>query len=235
MQAKSVIFLDAVGTLFGIKGSVGHAYSAIASEFGVEVDHQKLDYLFGKAFVAAPRIAFPGAIPTQIPALEKAWWRNVAVEVFSQAAVIEQFTDFELFFQRLYDYFASADPWYIYPDTLPALNSWRSREIDLHIISNFDSRIYEVLDALELRSWFSTVTISTAVGAAKPDRLIFDHALAQAKCSADRAFHIGDSYREDYEGAIAAGIKAVLIDRDLKFTQDITKISQLNDFIVSLN
>lgn len=32
-----VIFFDAVGTLFGVKGSVGQIYRAIAADFGVEV------------------------------------------------------------------------------------------------------------------------------------------------------------------------------------------------------
>lgn len=229
MQFPSAIFLDAVGTLFGVKGSVGSAYSAIAAEFGVQVEPQKLDRLFGKAFINAPRIAFPDAPLAQIPNLEKAWWYRVAVEVFSQAEVIEQFSDFELFLQRLYDYFASADPWYLYADTIPALTSWKAKGISLHIISNFDSRIHTVLDALELRSWFETITISTAVGAAKPDRLIFDHALAQAGVSSKRVCHIGDSYSEDYLGAIAAGIPGILIDRDLKSTQDIPKIYRLCD------
>jgi putative hydrolase of the HAD superfamily len=37
MQKPQVIFLDAVGTLFGLKGSVGAIYSQIAADFGVEV------------------------------------------------------------------------------------------------------------------------------------------------------------------------------------------------------
>ncbi len=37
MEKPQVIFLDAVGTLFGVKGSVGAIYSQIAADFGVEV------------------------------------------------------------------------------------------------------------------------------------------------------------------------------------------------------
>lgn len=37
MKKPKVIFLDAVGTLFGVKGSVGTVYSQIAQDFGVEV------------------------------------------------------------------------------------------------------------------------------------------------------------------------------------------------------
>ncbi len=37
MEKPKVIFLDAVGTIFGVKGSVGEVYSQIAAEFGVTV------------------------------------------------------------------------------------------------------------------------------------------------------------------------------------------------------
>ena len=46
MQQPKVIFLDAVGTLFGIKGSVGEVYGQIAQKFGVEVSLEELDRAF---------------------------------------------------------------------------------------------------------------------------------------------------------------------------------------------
>jgi putative hydrolase of the HAD superfamily len=229
MQAPTTIFLDAVGTLFGVKGNVGEAYAAIATEFGVIVEPQKLDILFGKAFMTAPKMAFPHAVKAEIAELEKDWWRKIAFQVFSQADAIAKFDRFELFFERLYAYFASADPWYVYEDTFEALQSWKKAEVSLHIISNFDSRIYAVLDALNLSSWFDTVTISTTVGAAKPDKLIFDYALAQLGIKSDQAIHIGDSYSEDYVGAIAAGIKGIWLDRQATPNRNILTINSLCD------
>ena len=48
MKKPKVIFVDAVGTLFGVKGSVGEIYRQIAQEFGVEVSAQILDENFMK-------------------------------------------------------------------------------------------------------------------------------------------------------------------------------------------
>lgn len=45
--------------------------------------------------------------------------------------------------------------------------------IELGIVSNFDSRIYSVLQGLELKGFFSSVTIATQVGIGKPDGKIF--------------------------------------------------------------
>jgi putative hydrolase of the HAD superfamily len=235
MAVANVIFLDAVGTLFGVKGSVGHAYAQIAAEFDVIIESQKLDYLFGKAFSNAPKIAFPDAARSQIVELERDWWRQIAIQVFSQAEVIAKFTDFDAFFERLYAYFATVDPWYVYEDTILALSNWKELGISLHIISNFDSRIYAVLNALELDSWFETVTISTLVGAAKPDRLIFESALEQLHIKPAQAFHIGDSYSEDYLGAIAVGINGIWLDRQNLAknppSRNIPTILKLSDFI----
>lgn len=84
------------------------------------------------------------------------------------------------------------------------------------VLSNFDSRLYSVLDALDLRQFFTSITISTEVGAAKPDPLIFATALNKHKCPAKLAWHIGDSLKEDYQGAKAAGLKAILLQRSDK-------------------
>lgn len=209
-----VIFLDAVGTLFGIRGSVGKVYSAIAAEFGVNVAPERLNSAFFESFKAAPPLAFSQAQFTQIPELEFNWWRAVAEATFIAAGVGEQFVDFSAFFEQLYDYFAAADPWYVYDDVLPALKRWQQAGIQLGIISNFDSRINQVLTALELRDFFDTITISSFSGVAKPNPEIFVIALQKHDCLPEEAWHIGDSWNEDYQGAKNAGIRPLLIQRN---------------------
>jgi putative hydrolase of the HAD superfamily len=101
----------------------------------------------------------------------------------------------------------------IYDEVIPTLENWLEEGIELGIISNFDSRIYPVLEELELRKFFQSITISSSVGAAKPEEKIFLTALAKHNCPPQKAWHIGDSLTEDYQGAIAAGLRAFLIKR----------------------
>ncbi|MCS6958930.1 MAG: HAD-IA family hydrolase [Pseudanabaenaceae cyanobacterium SKYGB_i_bin29] len=208
-----VIFFDAVGTLFGVRGSVGQMYQVVAQEWGVEIDPQVTDRCFYQVFQAAPPMAFPGCPPALIPEREYEWWYQRAVETFQAAGYYGKFTDFDRFFQRLYDFFAKADPWEVYPETAEVLTELQRRGYRLAVISNFDSRLFPVMAALGLSSFFARVIISTQVGGAKPDRLIFQTALAQLQVPATQALHVGDSRREDYEGAIGAGLQAFWLQR----------------------
>ncbi len=213
MQQPKVILLDAVGTLFGVRGSVGEVYSAIAAEFGVQVQAEALNEAFLQAFAAFPPPVFPGATSEEIPYCEFEWWHRVAELTFRQVGAFEQFANFTEFFDELYQHFATAEPWFIYPDVLPALEQWRRIGIQLGIVSNFDSRLNYVLDALKLTEFFTSITISTQIGVAKPDPKIFTAALEKHYCDAKDAWHIGDSFRQDYEGARAAGLRAILVER----------------------
>lgn len=208
-----VIFLDAVGTLFGIKGSVGEVYRSIALQFGVDVDATVLNQAFIQNFKNADPMAFPGVEADDIPYHEYVWWEAIAIQTFSEAGVFEQFSDFPAFFAALYHHFATADPWFVYPDIPAALTQWRDQKIELGVLSNFDSRLHAVLPALGLAEFFSSVTVSTEVGAAKPNPQIFQVALKKHDCLPAQAWHIGDSQTEDYEGAKAAGLRAVLLKR----------------------
>jgi len=215
MQKPQVIFLDAVGTLFGLKGSVGAIYSQIAADFGVEVAAESLEQSFSAIFPTSSPLAFPDVEPAQIPELEYCWWRSLTGAVFNNLGYLERFPDFEAFFGELYRHFATAEPWVLYGDVIPTLRLWQIQGIELGIISNFDSRIYRVLAELGLEYFFRSITISSQAGVAKPAPEIFQIALHKHDCSPAQAWHIGDSKKEDYQGAKSLGIEAFLIKRSI--------------------
>ena len=213
LPLPQVIFLDAFGTLFGVRGSIGHIYSEIASKYGVNCQPELLNKYFYTAFKNSPPCVFPGVPAVDIPQREYQWWREINRQTFTAAGVWEQFADFDRFFQELYGYFTTAAAWQVYPDVIPALTSWQRSHVQLGVLSNFDSRLYTVLQVLELERYFATVTISTAVSAAKPQPEIFTAALAKYQCQPSLAWHIGDSFDDDYLGASRAGLTAIWLNR----------------------
>jgi putative hydrolase of the HAD superfamily len=212
-QLPKVIFLDAVGTLFGVRGTVGSQYGRVARLFGAVVDDRALDQAFFASFKASPPCEFPGVSADEIPDREYAWWRRIAQETLTATGAIAQLSDFDAFFARLYADFATAMPWFLYPETRKTLIQWRGLGIELGVLSNFDTRLYQVLTALELTDFFTSVTISTEVGAAKPSPHIFEAALHKHRVPPSAAWHIGDSYQEDYLGAKSAGMRALWLRR----------------------
>jgi putative hydrolase of the HAD superfamily len=189
-------------------------YSELAARFGVEISASALNQAFLQTFRETEPLAFPGINPAEIPTQEFEWWQAIALQTFQRAGVLNQFNDFSKFFTELYKHFATALPWFVYPDVRPTLEYWREHKIEIGILSNFDSRLYSVLQSLDLTNFFTSVTISSEIGAAKPSLQIFTAGLQKHNCLPEAAWHIGDSFKEDYQGACAAGIKAIWLQRD---------------------
>ena len=213
-----VIFLDAAGTLFGVRGSVGEIYAAIARNYGVEIAAGEIDRAFRQSFAIAEPLAFDHSDRANtereiIIQKEFDWWKQIVLTTFKEAKALDDFTDFEQFFQELYVYFATEKPWFIYPEVIDFLDNWQQKQIPLGIISNFDTRIYDLLKLLSLDSYFSSITISSEAGAAKPDHKIFMKALAKHSCEPEQAWYIGDSFIEDYQGAKQIGMEAFWLRR----------------------
>jgi putative hydrolase of the HAD superfamily len=101
-----------------------------------------------------------------------------------------------------------------YRDAAPALAELRVLGVRLVCVSNWDYSLPDVLARVGLADELDGVVTSAAVGARKPDPRLFEAALEVAGCAADEALHVGDTPTEDVEGAKAAGIRALLIDRD---------------------
>jgi putative hydrolase of the HAD superfamily len=122
----------------------------------------------------------------------------------------------------------SAEAWELYPDVLPALGGLRAGAPDgasqagsgasarptIAVISDWGSRLPEILDALGLTPYLDFVLASGASGVAKPNPAFFRMALERAGVAAGRAVMVGDSYEADVLGARSAGMDGVLLVRD---------------------
>lgn len=203
-----------MGTLFGLKTSVGEIYQQFAHQYGVTVETQSLEQAFIDSYQAAPPLAFTATNLIEINQQEFLWWKQVVQTTFERVKVLTKFSDFTEFFTQVYAYFATPEPWYIYPDVIPCLLYWQQQNIPLGVISNFDSRLNQVLINLELKPFFTSITISSMAGFAKPDRNIFEIALKKHDCTAQQAWHVGDSYKEDYQGAKKMKMKAFWLSRN---------------------
>ena len=101
-----------------------------------------------------------------------------------------------------------------YPDAAPALGALRERGLTVICVSNWDCSLGAVLDNCGLGGLLDGAVSSAEAGARKPDPAIFGPALELAGCEPDEAVHVGDSPEEDLAGGRAAGIRALLLDRD---------------------
>ena len=104
------------------------------------------------------------------------------------------------------------DPLHVVPDAPAALARLADRGIALGVISNWDHTLEAILARKGLGRFFQVVIASTGFGRAKPDRAIFEHALARIGATAGEAWHVGDDPDADALGAARAGLRALLLD-----------------------
>jgi putative hydrolase of the HAD superfamily len=72
----------------------------------------------------------------------------------------------------------------------------------------------EKLAASGLGDHFDAVVVSADLGVAKPDAAVFEQALSQLGANRDQAVMVGDSLSKDVDGALAAGLGAVWVNRN---------------------
>lgn len=210
------VFFDAAGTLFSVKRPVAEIYLELATRYGFRPKADALQALkaaFQRAMQDAPPPVFLVEDSAEIKRCERLWWFDVVHNVFYRVGMFERFDDF---FEDVFRRFDGPELWTLYPETLDVLDDLRSRGLELGIVSNFDSRLFNVLRGLDLARRFDTVTISSVARAAKPAPAIFQLALEKHALDPEEVIHVGDSLRDDVEGAQKAGLVGVWLDRSGK-------------------
>lgn len=208
------VFFDVGGTLLKVHPSVGEVYTELARSYGFTGSPEEVDRQFRVQWKKTGGIESLGRQSGM--EIERKFWRDLVFHVFEHFGGLQ---DFEAYFAQVYEAFRNKDRWRVYEDVLDSriLQTLKSRGVVLGVISNWDSRLKDTLEAMELARHFDFILASTVVGSAKPDQKIFVEALRLSGVDGQDACHIGDEPLADIQGARQAGVDAILIDRGGRF------------------
>jgi putative hydrolase of the HAD superfamily len=201
------VFFDAGHTLLYAHPDLGTVYAETTAALGVRLEPS--------AFVEAFQPAFRDCAPPGAEASDeqdRAMWREITRRIYGRLPALAPIA-FEAWFEALWRRFGEADAWRLYDDVESALGGLRARGLRLGVVSNWDTRLRGIAEGLGLARLVDFVVISAEAGVRKPDRRIFEAALARAGVAPEEALHVGDLPEEDAEGARRAGIRPVLIER----------------------
>jgi putative hydrolase of the HAD superfamily len=193
------ILLDALGTLMTFEPPAPHLRAAIRERHGVEISEQ--------AAAAAMKAEIAYYRAHLYEGRDAASLHDLRVRCAAAMAPV-------LGFDPGVDTLLAALRFHAYPDALPALEELRARGLRTVVVSNWDASLHERLAETGLAPLVDGAVASAELGHAKPDPRIFAHALELAGVPPEAALHAGDTLEADVEGALAAGLHAVLVARD---------------------
>lgn len=210
------VTFDAGGTLIEPWPSVGAVYAGVAREFGLECSEERLTAQFMGTWKLRSGFRY-----------SREEWAEVVRHSFAGIAEVS-----DSLFDAIYTRFSEARSWLIYDDVIPTLQTLERMGVRLAVVSNWDERLAPLLETLGLAAYFDRIWVSSELGAHKPDERIFGRAVEALGLGAERVLHVGDSWREDVEGAMGAGLKGVRIRRGgLERREDILRLTEIVEFI----
>ena len=211
MREKPIraVSFDVTGTLVACP-RLGDIYSEVLNRHGIELEPgwiaSQFKIVFQEIDCATPlgrdRFTYSGDA--------QEWWGRLISRLCAYA---DQPSPTRFAVAELYQRFTRADAWEIYPDVQPSLKRLERAGLRLAVASNWDPRLRSLLEALGLLERFTVCTTSSDVGWAKPSPQIFDRLARSLELQTRQIAHVGDSTIEDFEGAHAAGLSSVLLER----------------------
>ena len=220
------VSLDAAGTIIYIKNPVAQTYTEIANRHGIPIDEATISKAFRTIFPRMSPLAFGSSETADLQRQERAWWSTLVRNCLGRFG---QHPAFNQFFDEVYQHYADAHAWGVYEDVRPLLSALDAQNIPMVVVSNFDSRLHDILRAFELHDAFRDVLCSSMVGAAKPGPKIFSAACRSLHTQPLKVLHVGDDRRADYDGARGAGLHARWLNRDRTRQIEHEQIATLDD------
>lgn len=196
------ILLDALGTLVELSPPAPRLRALLAKE-GFEVSEERAAEGFGAEIAYYLRHHLDGADRASLDDL-----RDRCAEVLMESLALPGLDRATARRALLGALSFSA-----FPEVAEVLPALRARGLRLVIASNWDCSLPDFLAPLGVLDLVDGVVTSAEAGAAKPAAAVFERALAVAGVEAGDAIHVGDSVENDVAGALAMGIRPVLVWR----------------------
>lgn len=219
----ATICFDATGTLIEAVVPVGDVYHRIARDYGVDLPAWRLDDAFRRVLRHAPARGLEGATQAERAAREIEWWFERIRQTFQAADSTARFDDFGGFAQALFDHYQGAAAWRPRMGIVRALTELTDLGSFLAVTSNFDHRLPDILEALDLSSFFSIIEIPSQHGRAKPDRAIFKAVAEASGRSVASLVYVGDDPPEILAAIAGHGLHVVDI-RSVQESADLTDL-----------
>jgi putative hydrolase of the HAD superfamily len=118
-----------------------------------------------------------------------------------------------------------------YPDTIATLNRVKQMDLKLGLISTaYEEDIDAVLERAGIaKGLFDIVVGANTIKKEKPHPDVFRHALSKLNVEPEEALFVGDHVDNDYKGAKAVGIHALLIEREHRSTDDTSDLERVRN------
>lgn len=188
------VFLDALGTLVELEPPAPH----LARELNIEAD-ERLKRAVRAEMAYYRQHSHEGRDPESLADLRARCAAVLSGELGREVSVAE---------------LMAAIRFRAFPDAAAALADLARLGLRLVCVSNWDCSLPGVLGRCGLADALDGVVTSAGAGARKPDPTIFAPALELAACRPHEALYVGDTPEEDLAAANAAGIHALLLDRE---------------------
>ncbi len=191
-EADLAVCFDATGTLIETTRPVGETYRRVALEYGVDLPAWRIEDAFRRILKHAPPRGLEGATPADRRRSEFEWWVERIRQTFQATDSTARFPDFPAFATALFEIYRAPEAWRLRPGALEILQHLDRLEVSTGLLSNFDHRLPEILQGLEISSFFDVILIPSETGLRKPDRRLFELAADAFDCPLGRMVYVGD-------------------------------------------
>jgi len=203
-MTTSAVFFDVDFTLIYPGPTFrGDGYRAFCARYGIDVDPDRFD---AAVAAAAPLLDQPDEA-TYDPEVFIAYTSRIIAEMGGRGPQLDACS------REIYDEWASCQHFELYDDVPPVMHALVDAGIRIGLISNTQRCLTSFQSHFELQGLIAATVSSFEHGRMKPHPSIFEAALAQVGVAAGDAVMVGDSLRHDIEGALRAGMRAILLHR----------------------
>lgn len=228
--AGRIVVFDAVGTVIHTHPGVVSVYHQYGLQFGTALTQQQV----AQRFKTARRSLFAVNTTAQhqrdgqlvsSDEIEHDLWRRFIETIFDDV------DDAGELFRQLWDFFASPANWRIYSDVARCLKELKTMNCQLAIGSNFDSRLFPVVDGFAEFQMLDAVSCSARLGYRKPDPAFYRRLLQRLSVTLDRTItpdqivFVGDCVENDFHGPRRQGWSAVWLNRSAQSDSHFTGIA----------
>ena len=202
--------LDALGTILCLEPPAPRLRRALAARFGVELDRAAVERAIAAEIAYYRAHHLEGSDPARLDDLRRRCAQVVDRHLPELAALEARAAKREAaVLEALLDAIAFTP----YPDALRLLARARQRGVPVVVASNWDCGLAAILAEHGIDRYLRGMVTSAELGAAKPDRRVFEAAARAAGVAVRDLLHVGDDPCADLVGARLAGARAVLVDR----------------------